>query len=601
MNKSFIFTIVLLSFIPLVFFPNTGQDALLIPFNIFLWEVCALSIFFASVRIYQNSNFVYPRYFFGLLLLPTGLILSNLIIGFPYPTDSIFRCLAIFLGLFFFISLFQFQANRRTIDNAIYILLTGVLLNSIVSFLQMLPGRILIDIIPHPFRAHPAGVFMQPNILASSMATAIVLAFYQISSPGFNKRNSFIKALTFTTIFSSTFILFSTGSRIGIIGIVIALPILLLSRIKIFKLKKSYFSVSIITFIIAFSCSFLFSNGTLKAYSKIEKLASEGIEARSHIYLISWKLFTDAPFFGHGIGSFKASFHQNAAQYLDEKGGAPLIGSQRFSHPHNEILLWAVEGGVLALIGLASAVVAALFQARRIGWQRGGAMLAMMLPITLHTQTELPFYSSIYHWLVFLFLAFMLFEPLSSSKSLKSINKFIPFIPATGFIFLLSVLFFCSNTLKVSRDLNDLLFYGEVNEKALKEAENNIYFKRMAEESLNRVNLINAVRSGTKEGAFQYINWAESNIHYAPSPRMFHDLSLAYAHLGQINGAVYTIERGYYLYPEHTLIQSAEKQIFKNLQSELERFADTILRPTSTLATSNSSPSLSLLRETHPN
>ncbi|VTR25979.1 Lipid A core - O-antigen ligase and related enzymes [Serratia fonticola] len=96
-----------------------------------------------------------------------------------------------------------------------------------------------------------------------------------------------------------------------------------------------------------------------------------------------------------------------------------VVGIAR--HPHNELLLWWVEGGLIALLGMLILVWAGLklvarsrlrdMQAFSYGKASAGEALALcvaLLPIALHSQTEYPFYLSALHWLVFLLLLAML-------------------------------------------------------------------------------------------------------------------------------------------------------------------------------------------------
>ncbi len=576
MEKTFLFIVGLISFVPLVFLPNTGQDALLIPFNIFLWEAAATSIFFATLFVYKNKIAIYPKWSLLLISAPLFLIAGSILNEIPYAHDTSFRLIAIIFGLLFFMSLFQFQASRRTIDNAIYIILTGSVLNALISFLQMLPGRILLGIIPHPLEAHAAGVFMQANILASSMATTIILAFYQISSPGFPNRTVLIKALCFISIFTASTILISTGSRIGILGILMSFPLLLISRYTFFKLRKVVFSSAVIALLSGLLTGLLLSDGALKAYSKIEKLASAGSEIRLHIYKISWEFFSEKPFFGHGIGSFNSKFHEYASAYMQDFGGAPLLGFSKFTHPHNEILLWAVEGGITALLGLIIITVAILLQIKKIGLQRGGALFSILIPISLHTQTELPFYSSNYHWLIFIFILFLTFKPFNKEKKLGSPSYIFPFI---GIIIFILAIYFLSSTLKVSRDINGHILFNETSEADLKSAESNLYFGPLAIQINKRISLYNDLNNGTKSGTISYITWAERNIGNSPPPLVFHDLALAYNHVGMKVRALKTLKKGLSLYPKHPAILRAKSIIKAHKENAIEKVLDDIILP----------------------
>ncbi|MBP0048858.1 O-antigen ligase C-terminal domain-containing protein [Marinobacterium sp. AK62] len=577
MNRAFLFIIALFSLLPLLYFPNPGHDALLIPFNIFIWEIVAASVFFAGLYIYKHKTLVFPRYAIWILALPAGMILSGFLTGLERPVDWMFRLGAILMGLLFFFSLFQFQPNRRMLDNAIYIILFGMLANALISFLQMMPGRPLSGLIPHPETPRAVGVFMQPNILASAMVTAILLALYQISSPAFGKRSGLIKLLCFATLFAASMIVLSTGSRIGLLGLVFSLPLLLFARYKVFARRRHLALAAMVVFAAGCGTGLMVSEGALKAYSKLERLAEEGTEARPHVYRISWELFTEKPISGHGIGSFQSVFHERAAEYQAERGGEPLIGHARFTHTHNELLFWAVEGGILALSGIVVLLAVTLIQAWRLGRQRGLALLALMTPIALHTQTELPFYSSIYHWVLFLFLAFMLFRPLCRFYQVERSETVLVPIPAAGMAVLVATLMFCTSTFGTARDLTRFLLYKEVNMQELRAAQDNLYFNEFATLLSMKVLLNLDLKQNTQHWTQTYINWTEDYLQKIPETSSFHDLALAYNHLGMKQKAHEVIDRGLYLFPQHPVIGSAREKINNRAPAQAATIPDETL------------------------
>nr|WP_232020764.1 O-antigen ligase family protein [Serratia quinivorans] len=127
-------------------------------------------------------------------------------------------------------------------------------------------------------------------------------------------------------------------------------------------------------------------------------------------------MIAEKPLLGWGYGGFEYSF-----QHFRINQTPPTAVTEIARHPHNELLLWWVEGGVVALLGallLVRAGIKLLAHARwrdkrafACGKASAGEALALcvaLLPIALHSQTEYPFYLSALHWLVFLLLLAML-------------------------------------------------------------------------------------------------------------------------------------------------------------------------------------------------
>ena len=82
-------------------------------------------------------------------------------------------------------------------------------------------------------------------------------------------------------------------------------------------------------------------------------------------------------------------------------------------HPHNEILFWTVEGGIIPLIGLLIMAGGFLIVIWRTEQKSSWSMLGLTFPILIHTQLELPFYISLIHWVLFIFIIYMIDSDIS--------------------------------------------------------------------------------------------------------------------------------------------------------------------------------------------
>ena len=71
-------------------------------------------------------------------------------------------------------------------------------------------------------------------------------------------------------------------------------------------------------------------------------------------------------------------------------------------HPHNELLFWLAEGGIMPFFGLILVAGAWIIMIIRMPLKESLCFLAIILPIIVHTQVEFPFYQSLVHWIVFL-------------------------------------------------------------------------------------------------------------------------------------------------------------------------------------------------------
>lgn len=126
-------------------------------------------------------------------------------------------------------------------------------------------------------------------------------------------------------------------------------------------------------------------------------------------------MIADRPWQGWGYGGFEYDF-----QHFRVSQASPTQVTEIARHPHNEILLWVVEGGLigltgmtLVLIGLGTIVRQAIKRDRSAliaGHRMAGVTTALgiaALPMAIHSLLEFPFYLSTLHFVIFLLLLAM--------------------------------------------------------------------------------------------------------------------------------------------------------------------------------------------------
>ena len=118
-------------------------------------------------------------------------------------------------------------------------------------------------------------------------------------------------------------------------------------------------------------------------------------------------------------------------------------------HPHNELLFWTAEGGILPLIGILIIACSFLNMVWKTKLKRGWLYFTMLLPILVHTQLELPFYISTIHWFIFIFLIFMIDERYGYKHELDISN--LSLFKGISLIFPLLVCIYMFTTLQSTR------------------------------------------------------------------------------------------------------------------------------------------------------
>lgn len=560
---SFYTACIALFFSAFYFHPNMGGEGLFLPFNSVVWMAAALVLFLAIWRMWQEQVVRLPVFFGLILAMPLLILLTGFIVGMEQPLTWMLRISAILIGFLLFFGLFQFNASRRAVLNGLYILCGALVLHAIVGVIQLLPGALLSELLPNVGNQIAIGMFQQPNVQASLMATALVLSVYLLSASDFLERHVLLKLLPLLCILLSTFVLMSSGSRVGLLGGGAGLVLMLMSRFGLLKLRRGWVLGMLVVLLIGGSAGLITNDGVLRAYSKMEQIGEQGRDVRKDVYRISWEVIKDKPLLGHGVGSFHRVFHEKAAEYQLNTDGFNL--STYFTHPHNELLLWGIEGGAVGLLAFLFAVVAVVLQLVRLGWQRGGAMAALLLPIALHTQVEHPFYISAYHWIIFLFLLFVVFHqsrcktyPLRMSRAAGVL------IRSFSIMLMLVVFWFCTTSLYYSHRIVYILYSGKAKLSELNTIRQHPYFSEVA----TRLLLAHFSEAEKASKAIRvtvdYAQWMEVFLKREPDVGAFRDLIRAYAYLGDTIRMQATIDRALYLYRDHPLILKTAKEVKGN-------------------------------------
>ncbi|MDK7100070.1 PglL family O-oligosaccharyltransferase [Klebsiella aerogenes] len=254
------------------------------------------------------------------------------------------------------------------------------------------------------------GSFFQPNLLASYLATgiavswALLLPFFCLRSPGYERwRRS---GLLIAIILQSA-VLVLTQSRTGFLGIVCV--VIFFSCLQ-WKTSSSTVVRGVLAVI-----SGLILGGLFLLHGE------DYIELRTghHSNLARWSMLKDTlsmilekPVSGWGYGGFEFSF-----QHFRVNQSVPTIVTEITRHPHNEILYWLAEGGLIALCGMLliiyglSKIATGIFRFENRSVISDGSSKGISLsigvalvPVIIHTQLEYPLYISALHCVTFVFL-----------------------------------------------------------------------------------------------------------------------------------------------------------------------------------------------------
>lgn len=527
---------------------GTGFD---LPFNITVWAAATLVIAYSVWYFCGQDKLILPANYKGLLALPVGILLAAALAGVKDPITWLFRIVYVMAGVIFLFGLFQFRLKNT--DRILLLLSVATLLHGLFGVVQLFQIPILVDWIPKTKNQIATGVFQQVNVMASFLVTGILICIYLCLRPIAYIR-LYLKVFLLLTISVATYVMVSTGSRIGLLSGIFGLLMLLIGyRDQVRKNWKTIISA----FLLIIVASWLAKEGLHKTLDKTYKVVeAQYSDQRLSIYRISFDAFTAAPIKGHGIGSFLKQFGLASSEFYKQHPTAEM--PSYIAHPHNELLQWAIEGGLLALGGVVIAVMSVLWFAFRYRQPRLFAYLALLLPITFHTQVEHPFYISSFHWFIWLTLLFVFLNhhlvvrqnsiSLMAKKSLRGLVV----------ILLTLSLLFLWQTSQAQQQLYQFIRQSQ-QAPQLDSALNNLYYKTYAEQIVMRTHLHDAIGRNDTDKLVQVVNWFEAELIKKPELKVFEDIINGYFALAQPEQRCQTIGKSLQYYPANRVLHNLQQ------------------------------------------
>jgi len=517
------FLSVLFLFSPFLTQRNMGGLGLALPYNIPVWASASWVIATGIALVANNKLIHLPRSWIFLCAFPITIIVTSLVTGSAHPISWFFRELYILGGLAFLFALFQFNPKQKTIDNTLLIIVVATFLHAIFGSLQTFALAKDLSVLSHLNNGwSPKNIFQQINVQASFIATGAIVIIYSISRPSFKAKGALINAFMTLAFALSMLVIAAAGSRVGLLSIIIGIPLILICRMHQLKSKKRLLIAFLITGVISF---YMGASGLQKTIDKGANLASDPYaNARISIYKIGSEAVKEKPLGGHGIGGFQKAWNKHAASFYAQHPEANI--PRNVTHPHNELLFWAIESGIPSMLAILITIASIGAAIVKCGFQRGGAYAAMLIPITIHTQVELPFYTSSFHWFLWIFLIFLPLRHQVKTASTNLSAAATKLIYAVALVVAISSSTFMYNTHSALGHMTGFMLHEESME-ALQPGLENLYFKREAENIVMITSLISSVRSNNLEKVENFKQWATNYIKHSPEPRMYELLTIA--------------------------------------------------------------------------
>ena len=546
-----------------VILDTPGGVGLYLSYNIIAWLITSILIALGLWQITLNKKIYYSKMLLWLSLGCTFLIIP-IFYHFEFTDHAIPRVLALIGGLLFLFSLYQFQLSKLEALRLLVLILLAVVIEASFGLVQFFlfeegdwGGYIVGSSRPH-------GVFLQPNVMASFMATGLAIALFLSIQKRLFKNTLAFKCLIYFGLFTTSFLLILLQSRTGFVAAV-TVVILLFPLIYQKNKKKLAVNFAIITLAILSSIICLNNSNTP---IRDEDSNKRNISVRLTFYTVSIDMIKEKPLLGFGYGGFERSFIDHFNKYAIEN---PDIGDTvtNLSHPHNEVLFWGVEGGLMALLAFALFTIGYICTWVRIPLQTGLVVFALIFPLLLHSQLEFPFYSSVSHWLVFLIMLWLVDRfALSDDESNRSIAISKTFL--FRFIALLVPLIFIPFMFTALHTAHILVEHEKnpTSKQALESLSdiiNPIAWQSRLDAAVYAHILIDGIRNKDIDKLKSYLIWAIKRLKHQPRPSLYRNSLLILKALNQEQGYQLLLQEAKRTYPQednwHNSILSQDKSV----------------------------------------
>lgn len=541
------------------FMHNPGGAGLYLPFNAWGWIFASLVMALGLWHVTLSQRLVVSPLLTAQWLGGILLLLPMAYPGFELKDYAIPRLLGLFAGLLFLASLYQLRFGREARDRLLYLLLGAVAIEALLGLVQyylLVPG----NWIGYDTQTNrPYGIFQQPNVMASFMATGLSLAIW-LELRG--DANPWFKGLRYGVILATSLLLVILQSRVGQLGGVMAL-LLLSAQLGRERRLGRMLALVVLGILLGLTSQYLMAG----ARRGLEIYQSGGM--RSIYWPYAAKLIAQMPWTGWGYGSFESVFLHH---YMADKALNPAMVQIEYNldHPHNEFLYWAVEGGLAPMLGMVLMGGALLWRLSRAGWVKGAALFALVTPILLHTQTEYPFYHAIALWWALLLLLYAMDAEVEEQghgnwrdhlyRPWLLLRFMAIAIPLIVIPFMLTALHTAWVVTKYERG-------GYKQPALLLDIVNPMAWLTRVEFDVNAVRLMVGLQANNQAELEAYLDWGQAFVRHTPRANIYANMVIALNALGRTAEADNLRASALMLYPgEPLLTVSAARKVAATLE-----------------------------------
>ncbi|OEF28484.1 PglL family O-oligosaccharyltransferase [Vibrio rumoiensis] len=568
LTKPFLWSFGVVFLIAMHFFQaNPGGAGLSLSFNSTTWLALSFTL---GLGLYATAN----RHTLRFSSLTLTLLLACVILTIPVfyhdsnLEDSWLRLIGLWGGWLLLLVLQQYNFTIKQKQTLLWFIIGAVLIEVILGYVQYLilqPGNILGY---NTAQNRPYGIFQQPNVMASFLATGLVVAAYLLArqkQTNVQHHPIMTKALYLVPILVIP-LLWVLASRTGWLGAAVA-SVLILPYLKTFLSKRSFY-LWCLALIIGLGGGYTLASSTGGNQLITEKSNLES--PRRYTFPQTLDMVIEKPWSGYGYGRFEPAYIVYTARQ-HQLNPSYHAGLASMDHPHNEILYWAVEGGIVPLLGL---LLAALVVLRKILKAQSGtrlALSALFFPIVLHTQLEYPFYHSSIHWVIFIVFIYWIDQLTSQYQTVSFSHISKSLLSVLSLVMPIITAFFMITALHTNSVLSRFEYQRPMNPELLNKVTNPSVWKDRFDWDVYSTQLNIGLHMNKPEYIQPYIDWATSIIKRKPRPAFYSSLIVAYQGIGKMEKAEDIRKEASFLFPDQDFSKvrfiSPEERASKALSS----------------------------------
>lgn len=419
--------LVLVFFFSLISVPNIGHNAgIQAPYNLALYGGVVLFIVFTLF----NSLNVLSFQFSYLILFSALAAISIVVIGFLNSSfeEVEYTIYALLVGFLFIVSLVQYQLDDKHWFWFFYAIILLALAQVCISLVQRFDTFGVLywwtGYFPFKFHSGYLGSLQQRNMLASFIAFAVVVGSWLVVQQRFLNLKVVVKLPVYAVIFFGVFIIVDSGSRAALLGLIIGLIFLLFALRENIQSNLKCFVQILFLVILGVVVAILLPADVSSAGSKLVGVVY-GSDVRLFLYESGWQLFLQNLWFGVGIGNYPIAFQEFVSLhglFLDKR--IIDFNVKNFTHPHNELLFWLIQIGIVGCLPILLGVSLLLRNWWKQGQKQFWLYIALSFPLVLQVMVSYPLILSATHY--FLILVFLVYSLKQSVKTLDfNIPKFV--------------------------------------------------------------------------------------------------------------------------------------------------------------------------------